>query len=127
MVALSARTGTWFNQRFPLLLFTLVEACGAASTLPAADSGPRDDGALRCASDEECSGATRCYFLVSDGCSATGICLNAPFTGACRAPTWCACDGNSVVVCAPDGYSPQPIASQTLCEAGTPADGSANH
>jgi hypothetical protein len=127
MSALPIPTWTPFNGLLRFLLFASVEACGATSALPVADSGPRDDSALACANDTDCGGTERCYFLVSEGCSATGTCLERPFTGACRSPTWCGCDGNAVVVCAPDGYSPQPIVSQTLCEAGTPTDVSANH
>jgi hypothetical protein len=127
MSALPIRTWTAFNRLLGLVVFASAEACGATSSLRAADSGPRDDGALGCASDTDCTGTTHCYFLVSDRCSATGVCLNAPFTGACRSPTWCSCDGTAIVVCAPGGYSPQPIASETLCDSGTPTDVSANH
>jgi hypothetical protein len=80
----------------------------------------------RCAQDSDCAQGTKCFFRVADACAAVGECLPwdaLPHPG-CRSPTWCACDGTSVVVCAPGGYGPKPIAYEEVCrdaaaEAGT--------
>jgi hypothetical protein len=102
--------------------------CGSGNEHSSLDAGvdasPVPDSSQSCAQNSDCQGPELCYFLISEGCSAKGTCLEPPFTGACKAPTFCACDGTSVVACAPRGYSPRPVASQTLCDAGMPKDGS---
>lgn len=91
------------------------------------------DVMVACTTNEECPPrAPACFFAVTDGCQARGVCLDfAPPTGCAKA-RFCACGGGGVTACAPAGYSPIPVAPGAICpealDAGqdAPADAAAD-
>lgn len=66
--------------------------------------------AAACSQDTDCTGPTRCYFGITEGCSATGACLTPVSEGtACEAKSYCDCTGGYVGDCnSPPFYQPVP-------------------
>lgn len=73
------------------------------------------DAPRPCLRSSECTASDICYFPIPQGCTAIGACLPPPPVGGCRAPIGCGCSGADVPVCAPAGYSPEPLARTTPC------------
>ena len=76
------------------------------------------DVVVACGSDVECPPrAARCMFRVSDGCGATGTCVNYMETTACPKARFCDClgVGTGVSACAPPGLAPIPVNPSATC------------
>jgi hypothetical protein len=73
--------------------------------------------AAACASDGGCGANFVCAYSSAAACGATGVCVPATQNaGACRVPTFCGCDGGSVLgrCDLPVGYTPAPVLSDVF-------------
>jgi hypothetical protein len=97
-----------------------------ASTPPDASSDAGVEAGRPCRTDADCDGGTRCGFLESDLCSATGVCVS-PL--GCQGPeNFCACGGGATV-CIAAGYASAPINGKIgpcADDAGAPVDGASD-
>jgi hypothetical protein len=82
-----------------------------------------------CVAARDCPATMVCAYSIGSGCAADGgVCL--PFDGGsdplnCDASLACGCDGTEVMLCAPNGYSPEkPVKSSNACNA--PEDAGTN-
>ena len=71
-----------------------------------------------CTASTDCSGGLSCYFKITDGCSAKGVCLAPPGGPQCGALLeLCGCNGSQVVSgCGfPSGYASGASNGQSFC------------
>jgi hypothetical protein len=73
-----------------------------------------------CVAARDCPAAFVCAYPIADLCGGAGRCLPYDPDGGCTAPNACGCNNTTVQLCAPTGYAPVPIQSQTACDGGTP-------
>jgi hypothetical protein len=81
-------------------------------------SGPDASGDASgrfCVAARDCPAAFVCAYPIADACGASGRCL--PYGIACDASAACGCDGTSVPLCAPAGFAPKPVKSESACNA----------
>ena len=72
-----------------------------------------------CTAPRDCPAAFTCAYSIASACGAAGECLPYDGGAACDAAVACGCDQTDVVLCAPEGYAPKPVASASAC--GAPA------
>ena len=81
-----------------------------------------------CTAARDCPAAFTCAYSIASACSAAGQCLPYDGGAACDAAVACGCDQTDVVLCAPEGFAPKPVASASACgaqlDAGTDAESS---
>lgn len=74
------------------------------------------DVVVTCASDVDCPPrAARCMFRVSEGCGATGTCVNYVEPTACPKARFCGCQDGGISACAPEGLSPVAVQRGAVC------------
>jgi hypothetical protein len=96
---------------------TPIQVCDAP---PGYQNVPMGRGnAPACSKNSDCAPPTRCYFGITEGCSATGACLTPVAGGtACEAVSYCDCQGNMVGDCnSPAFYQDVPVAGYTCTDA----------
>ncbi|MEO8798497.1 MAG: hypothetical protein ABI551_11485 [Polyangiaceae bacterium] len=92
----------------------LAVVLASAVALLAACSSDGNAAGPPCSSTQGCPSDLQCWYAKSDGCSGSGHCF-APASqgnGACKAASFCACDGTLVLECGRqpgDGLSDQPL------------------
>ena len=74
----------------------------------ASTDGNGDAPPITCAGDYDCPSAAYCFFVIDGGCSVSGVngvCLFYTQPPNCTPNVACGCDGTTVSVCAPAGYT----------------------
>jgi hypothetical protein len=90
-------------------------------TLPdaALDVVVPDGSGATCTKPADCLAPLRCIYPIALGCGTKGTCALYTDSPGCAQKQACACDGNTVSLCAPDGYANAPIEHAGVC-VGTP-------
>lgn len=83
---------------------------GAVGASSGKDAG---DASNKCSADRDCRPGLRCFFPVSEACSAQGQCLDFQDSPGCAVIRRCTCAGARLETCAPLGYATLPVA--TVC------------
>ncbi len=83
-----------------------------------APDGSGDANGQACTAPRDCPATFVCAYPIADTCGASGRCLPFDVNTCGDAGVACGCDSTAVVLCAPPGYAPKPIASTSACEGG---------
>lgn len=89
--------------------------------LDAATDALPDGQGKSCSKTSDCGPMLRCIFPIALGCGAPGQCSYFTDPTSCSMKLACGCDGNDVMLCAPDGFAPAPVKKNSSCTSSSDA------
>ena len=72
------------------------------------------DAARSCNIDHDCPTGQRCFFPLSGGCGARGVCSDYQDFPGCALESQCTCTGIRIATCAPSGFATAPVSPTCL-------------